>query len=109
MVKDSVTMEDGSEAWLTSSGRYYVRRYRLTPKLRKEVPESVKWDGIAYYDLKTKQRIALATATCGTCEEIISSLYCGHFVTCGCGMTSVDTDRWEPERHRLMGDFVKDS
>ena len=99
---EATIMQDGTEAWLTSSGNYYCRRYRLTPKLKRKVPTIRGWNGIDYYTLDGAY-IPLASATCSSCQTPIQSLHCGDFVTCPCGRTSVDTDRWFPERHRMIG------
>lgn len=80
-------MQDGREARLTSSGRYYVRHWGYT---------------IMYYTLKG-ERIPLARARCEDCKELLISKRCGHFVQCSCGASFVDTDRWVPESHRYGG------
>lgn len=84
-------MKDGYEAWLQPSGDYYARRH----------PSYEDYHSIYYYDLE-KNRIPLASATCPKCKEFIESKMCGDFVCCTCGATCVDTDRWMPERHRLL-------
>lgn len=43
------------------------------------------------------------SAKCKDCGEIIVSERGGHFVSCSCGMSSIDTDRWFPDRVRLIG------
>jgi endogenous inhibitor of DNA gyrase (YacG/DUF329 family) len=42
---------------------------------------------------------------CKKCKTTITSERPGHFVTCECGAVSIDTDRWFPERYRIVGDF----
>ena len=72
---------------LTNSKRYYVEH---------------EGDTIKYYDL-SKKRIPLASGTCKECGDKIESKRCGDFVSCKCGKSFVDTDRWFPERHRFGG------
>ncbi len=72
---------------LTPSGRYYVKTWG---------------DTIMYYDLN-KKRIPLAKAICMSCGDIMKSKRCGDFIRCKCGESFVDTDRWNPERHRYGG------
>lgn len=43
-------------------------------------------------------------AKCKSCGEIMVSERCGHFVTCKCGESFIDTDRWFPDRVRLGGE-----
>ncbi|WOI85964.1 DUF7695 domain-containing protein [Rhodococcus qingshengii] len=99
-------MVDGTVAWLSPSKRYYVRRYRLkfarTPR-QEEVPSDDDWTHIAYFDVETKERIALASATCTECNATIESKHCGDYVWCECRKSAVDTDRMMPERHRFIG------
>ena len=45
-------------------------------------------------------------AQCNKCKEIIISERCGHFVSCKCGASFIDTDRWFPKRYRLGGDCI---
>lgn len=85
-------MNDGTEAWLTHSRSYYCRRE----------PDVRKWTKIVYYGLN-KEHIPLAKAQCEKCLDIIESQHCGDYVTCGCGLAYVDTDRWMPEMHRYGG------
>lgn len=42
---------------------------------------------------------------CAVCEEVITSEHPGHFVSCKCGKSFIDTDRWFPGRIRLGGDI----
>jgi len=88
---DEKVMKDGSSAHLTESKRYYVR---------KELNEDSQT--IVYYTL-SGDHIPLARAKCGDCNEVIESKKCGDFVSCSCGNSYVDTDRWMPERHRFGG------
>lgn len=73
------------------SGRYFVRREPFP-----------KWKRIRYYTLEGDS-IPLSKGTCKECGETIESKYCGDFQQCKCGRSYVDTDRWEPERHRFGG------
>lgn len=93
MKDKSKTMRDGTTAHLTSSGSYYV----------KALKREGKKVGISYYTLEW-EKIELAKARCRSCDEVIESLYCGHFIMCGCGKSFVDTDRWMPERGRYGGE-----
>ena len=105
-LETAVKMTDDSYAWLSASGRYYVRRERhsTTRSGRKRVwVASDEWTHIAYYDKKTRERIPLARAECEACHDVIESKHGGDFVSCACGETYVDTDRWMPERHRYGG------
>lgn len=43
-------------------------------------------------------------AKCKSCGQIIVSERPGHFASCDCGKSFIDTDRWFPERIRLGGD-----
>jgi hypothetical protein len=95
---EGVLMKDGTYAWLTGSGNYYARRE----------PNYENWTGIAYYNKETLERIPLAKAHCPECQQIIQSKQCGDFVSCGCGASFVDTDRWYPERHRYGGLAIHD-
>lgn len=88
-------MNDGHEAWLQPSKRYYARRH----------PSYEDYHSIYYYDL-TKNRVLLAKATCPECKETIESKMCGDFVQCSCGKSYVDTNRWSPEIHRYGGEVV---
>lgn len=90
-------MADGKYAWLTASGNYYARRE----------PDYENWKSIAYYNKETKERIPLAKAQCSDCKQMLESKMCGDFVSCGCGKSFVDTDRWFPERHRYGGNAVQ--
>jgi len=80
-------MKDWQVAFLTHSGRYYCRNHD-------------DWR-IDYYNLR-KEFIPLASAKCENCGDIIQSKKCWDFVSCKCGDTMVDTDRWMPERHRIL-------
>jgi len=82
-------MKDGTFAHITKSKRYYCRTEEDSEK-------------ITYYNLKG-EKINLASGTCPNCKERIESLRCGHRVTCKCGKSYVDTDRWFPEAHRIGG------
>ena len=42
-------------------------------------------------------------AKCKSCKQIIISKRPGHFVSCDCGKSYIDTDRWLPDRIRLGG------
>lgn len=101
----AVEMPDGSKAWLTHSRKYYARMERHTPRLITVTMDG--WTHIAYYDVKTKERIQLSRAECKECHAIIESKHCGDFVSCPCGKSSVDTDRWFPERHRFIGQATR--
>lgn len=57
-------------------------------------------------DKHTQQMVELARAKCGACGEMIESESPGHFVTCSCGKSFVDTDRFEPRRHRYGGEAI---
>jgi hypothetical protein len=89
-------MQDGTEAYLSQSKKHFIRRE----------PDEHEWNTIKYYTLEGES-IQLAKATCGTCDDVIESQCCGDFVTCKCGDSSVDTDRWFPERHRYIGNNIK--
>lgn len=91
---DGVTMEDGKQAWPTQSGDYYCRRE----------PDIYKWTSIVYYTIN-KTRIRLAEGSCGACGEHLISKHCGDFVSCKCGKSYLDTDRWFPERQRYGGEL----
>lgn len=86
-------MQDGTTAYLSDSGRYYIRREPYP-----------KWKRISYYTLEGK-KVQLAEGKCKKCKKIIKSLHCGHYVICSCGESFVDTDRWTPERHRYGGEI----
>lgn len=86
----SKRMNDGSEAWLTASGSYYVRRE----------PDKDNWTTIVYYGLYG-EHIPLAKAECPKCHMVLESKHCGDFQACE--HSFVDTDRWFPERHRYGG------
>lgn len=92
----SNTMQDGTTAWLSNSGYYFIRREKCSCCKKNFL------DAITYYDLEGKQ-IPLAKAKCKKCGEVIESKRCGDFVACTCGESFVDTDRWFPERHRYGG------
>lgn len=91
-------MNDWTTAVLTISKNYYVRQMY---KWKSNTKSGMKWDRIEYYDLHGNY-IPLASIECEKCWETIQSQYCWHFVTCSCWNTSVDTDRWSPERHRIL-------
>lgn len=92
------TMKDWTTAVFTLSKRCYVRHmYKWKPNTK----SWMKWDRIEYYDLRGNY-IPLAMAECEKCGEIVQSQYCWHFVSCSCWHTEVDTDRWMPERHRIL-------
>lgn len=86
-------MEDGTTAYLTLSKHYFVRRE----------PKADKWTRIKYYSLDG-EKVQLAKGKCKSCQQIIESKHCGDYVSCGCGKSFVDTDRWFPERHRFGGE-----
>ena len=90
-------MADGATAYVSPSCRYFIR-YE---------PEFAGFTSIAYYDLKTRERIPLAKGSCSECGETMESRMCGDFQGCGCGKSFVDTDRWFPERHRYGGALVE--
>jgi hypothetical protein len=90
---EGTKMNDGTEAWLTPSGSYYMRRE----------PTYEEWNEIAYYNLD-KIRVPLAKGLCETCGAVLESKMCGDYQSCECG-SFVDTDRWFPERHRYGGDI----
>ena len=46
----------------------------------------------------------MGKAKCNSCGEVIVSKRPGHFVSCKCGKSFIDTDRWFPERYRLGGE-----
>ncbi len=92
---DGIEMNDGTLAWLTVTGKYYCRRE----------PHVDNWTKIAYYTLE-KDLIPLAKGKCKDCGEVIESQHCGDYVTCKCGKSNVDTDRWMPERHRYIGNII---
>ena len=75
---------------LTPSGKYYVKYWGQK---------------IMYYDLELN-RVWLAKAKCKSCNQVIESKRCGHFVKCTCGASFIDTDRWFPERHRYGGEAI---
>lgn len=91
--KDGVKMNDGTEAWLLPSGRYYARAE----------PSYEDFQSCAYYSLD-KDGIPLAKGTCNQCGQTLESKMCGDFQSCACG-SFVDTDRWFPERHRYGGNI----
>lgn len=91
---ESTKMQDGTEAWLTPSKRYYCRAE----------PSYEERTSIAYYGLD-KERIPLAKGICNQCNEVIESKMCGDFQSCKCKKSFVDTDRQMPERHRYGGDI----
>lgn len=91
-------MKDWTIAVLTTSWNYYARQMY---KWKSNTKGWMKWDRIEYYDLQWNY-IPLATQECKKCWEIVQSQYCWHFATCTCWHTSVDTDRWMPERHRIL-------
>lgn len=91
-------MKDWTIAVLTSSWNYYVRQMY---NWKSNTKSWMKWDRIEYYDLQGNY-IPLASAECKNCWDTIQSQYCWHFVSCKCWDTAVDTDRWMPERHRLL-------
>lgn len=95
MTGESKKMKDGSIAYLSSSGNYFIRR---EPTLR-------KWTHIFYYTLKG-ERIELAKGKCGDCGDIIKSKHCGDYVSCKCGKSAVDTNRCNPELHRYIGNII---
>ena len=43
-------------------------------------------------------------AKCKSCKQVMVSERGGQFVTCDCGESFIDTDRWFPERIRLGGE-----
>lgn len=98
MQNESITMQDGTQGWKTSSGRYYCRRE----------PNRDTFDRIVYYTLKG-ELIPLAKAKCSECGDILESKMCGDFQSCSCGKSFVDTDRWFPERHRYGGEAKQES
>lgn len=91
---EGTKMNDGTEAWLTSSGLYYCRAE----------PSYEERTSIVYYSLE-KEHIPLSHGTCKKCGDYIESKMCGDFQSCSCGASFVDTDRWMPERHRHGGDL----
>lgn len=97
-------MRDGTVWFLSISWRYYIRHMYKWKSYVGKPRQCFNWDRIEYYDLRWNY-IPLAMAECSNCGDIIQSQYCWHFVTCSCWDTSVDTDRWFPERHRI---FSKD-
>jgi len=88
---EGTKMKDGTNAWLTASGWYFSR-----PE-----PSYEKRESIVYYSLD-KEHIPLAETECQKCGETVKSKMCGDFQSCSCRATSVDTDRWMPERHRIL-------
>lgn len=94
-------MKDGTTAVLTISQTFYIRQMYKWKSYTHPLKNGETWDRIEYYTLRGDY-IPLAMAECKECEEIIQSQYCWHFVTCKCGSTNVDTDRWFPNRHRLL-------
>jgi hypothetical protein len=95
------TMKDWTTAVLTSSWSYYIRQMYKWKSYDRPLKHGEIWDRIEYYDLQWKY-IPLGKKECEKCWEIVESQYCWHFVTCKCWYTSVDTDRWMPERHRFL-------
>lgn len=89
------TMQDKTIAYLSGSKNYYIRK---EPNLK-------NWKTIKYYSLDGL-RILLAKGVCAKCKDVMESQYCGHFVSCKCMKSFVDTDRWFPEHHRYSGDIV---
>lgn len=100
-MKEIKTMTDGTIAVITYSKLYYVRRMYKWKSYSWKSKGYKKYDRIEYYSLHWKY-IPLASAECEYCWEIIQSQMCWDFVTCKCWSTSVDTDRWFPERHRIL-------
>lgn len=94
-------MNDWTTAVLTSSWTYYVRQMYKWKSYNRPRKWNEKYDRIEYYTLRGKY-IPLASAECAKCWDIIQSQMCWHFVSCSCWSTSVDTDRWMPERHRFL-------
>lgn len=90
---DPKKMKDGSTAYLTQTGKYFVRRE----------PERHSFTKIVYYTLGG-EHIPLAKGKCKECGQVIESQMCGDFVPCKCAKSFVDTDRWMPERHRYGGE-----
>jgi hypothetical protein len=86
-------MQDGTTAYLSASKRYYIRREPYP-----------KWKRIHYYTLEGA-KVELAKGKCKKCKDIIESFHCGHYASCSCGESFVDTDRWNPERHRYGGEI----
>jgi len=84
-------MQDGTEAYLTVSKKYYGR--------------NGKNGSFLYYTLDGSP-IPLAKAQCGKCAQVIERKRCGDFVMCECESSFVDTDRWAPEGHRIGGDAI---
>lgn len=95
-------MNDGTIGVLSTTWMYYIR-HMYKGKSYTERQKKYPFDRIEYYTLRGKY-IPLARAECEQCWEIVQSQYCWHFTTCSCLMTSVDTDRWSPERHRIIVD-----
>ena len=90
----SKKMKDGTTAYLTKSGDYYVSR-----------KPGVKFKSqISYYTLEG-ERIPLAQGECLDCGGWIESKRCGDWQTCPCERSYVDTDRWSPELHRYGGNI----
>jgi hypothetical protein len=86
-------MQDGTTAYLSASKKYYIRREPYP-----------KWKRICYYTLEG-DRIQLAKGQCKECKGVVESQHCGDFVPCFCRQSFVDTDRWNPERHRYGGEI----
>ncbi len=84
----SKVMKDGTIAYLTQSGSYY---FLAGPD--------------RYWHLDGS-RIEWQEAECDICHDIIASRRCGQYVSCRCGMSGVDTDRWMPERQRFIGHAI---
>lgn len=94
-------MNDGTTAVLTYSKLYYARQMYRWKSYNRPRKVNEPYDRVEYYTLHWKY-IPLASTECTHCSEIIQSQMCGHYVTCKCWRTSVDTDRWFPERHRIL-------
>lgn len=86
-------MQDGTTAYLSASGKWYIRQEPYP-----------KWERICYYTLEGA-KVELAKGRCRKCKDIIESQHCGDFVSCSCGESFVDTDRWSPKRHRYGGEI----
>jgi hypothetical protein len=94
-VGTSKEMRDGTTAYLSNSKRFFIRRE----------PEVDNWDTIRYYNHDGVE-VQLAQGTCKNCGNFIKSRYCGHFVTCGCGKSFVDTSSSDPGMGRYGGDLI---
>lgn len=94
-------MRDWTTAVLTVSKSYYIRQMLNWKSYNRPRNWNEKYDRVEYYDLRWNY-IPLAMAECTTCWEIVQSQYCGHYTTCSCWNTAVDSDRWMPERHRII-------